>query len=286
MARLTPMQVQSYRDEGYLLLESAIPDAIVDDLVGAMNGFVDRSRSLTASTSDILLGPGHSPQTPMLRRIPQTVAFNSVFEDFGLRGPLLDIVEDLIGPDIRFHHSKLNFKSPRGGEEIKWHQDIQFWPHTNYSPVTVGVYLTDVDESMAPMGVFAGSHRGPIHTLRDPSGVWTGALSDTEATALDPSRLKWLMGPRGSVTIHNCRVVHGSKANLSDRMRPLLLHTYAPADAIPLTRIMDPVRFANVIVRGGPASVARFDAESCPLPPDWGAGDYSSIFSAQQEKLG
>jgi hypothetical protein len=49
---------------------------------------------------------------------------------------------------------------------------------------------------------------------------------------------------------------------------------------------MDPVRFGNVIVRGGPASHARFDAEPCPMPPDWGAGDYSSIFSAQQEKLG
>jgi hypothetical protein len=80
--------------------------------------------------------------------------------------------------------------------------------------------------------------------------------------------------------------VHGSRANLSDRIRPLLLHTYAPTDAIPLTRIMDPVRFGNVIVRGEPASHARFDAEPCPMPPDWGAGDYSSIFSAQQEKLG
>jgi ectoine hydroxylase-related dioxygenase (phytanoyl-CoA dioxygenase family) len=158
--------------------------------------------------------------------------------------------------------------------------------HSNCSPLTIGVYLTDVDEDMAPMGVFAGSHRGPISTLRDVDGGWTGSLSDQEVASLDPGALRWLCGPRGSVTIHNCRIVHGSRANLSDRIRPLLLHTYAPTDAIPLTRIMDPVRFGNVIVRGGPASHARFDAEPCPMPPDWGAGDYSSIFSAQQEKLG
>jgi ectoine hydroxylase len=286
MNRLTSAQVQQYRDEGYLLLASAISEALVDRLAEAMEGFVERSRRLTESTSDILLGPGHTADAPMLRRVPQTVAFHPVFEDFGLRGPLIDIVEDLIGPDIRFHHSKLNFKSPHGGEAIKWHQDIQFWPHTNYSPLTVGVYLTDVDESMAPMGVFAGSHRGPIHSLRDQAGAWTGALSEDEAAALDPSRLRWLTGPRGSVTIHNCRTVHGSSANLSDRMRPLLLHTYAPADAIPLTRIMDPVRLANVMVRGDVARAARFDVEPCPMPPDWGAGQYSSIFSTQQEKLG
>jgi ectoine hydroxylase len=222
----------------------------------------------------------------MLRRIPQTVAFDPVFEEFGLRGPLLDIVEDLIGPDIRFHHSKLNFKSAGGGEEIKWHQDIQFWPHSNYSPVTVGVYLTDVDETMAPMGVVRGSHRDPLSTLRDSQGAWTGALNDAEAAAIDPRRILWLSGPRGSVTVHNCRAIHGSRANLSPRMRPLLLHTYAPADAIPLTRIMDSVRLANVIVRGGPAPYARFGDEPCPMPPDWGAGEYSSIFSTQQEKLG
>ena len=84
-----------------------------------MDEFVERSRGLSESTADLLLGPGHTAQHPMLRRIPQTVAFHPVFEEFGLRGPLLDIVEDLIGPDIRFHHSKLNFKSPGGGEEIK-----------------------------------------------------------------------------------------------------------------------------------------------------------------------
>jgi hypothetical protein len=60
----------------------------------------------------------------MLRRIPQTVAFNPVFDEFGLPGPLLDIVEDLIGPDIRFHHSQLNFKSAGGGEAFKWRQVV------------------------------------------------------------------------------------------------------------------------------------------------------------------
>jgi len=284
--RLTDAQIEAYRDEGYLLVENAIPAGLVDRLVETMETFIERSRSLSASLPDILLGPGHSADRPMLRRIPQTVAFHQVFEDFGLRGPLLDIAEDLIGPNIRFHHSKLNFKSPHGGEEIKWHQDIQFWPHSNYSPLTIGVFLTDVDEDMAPMGLFAGSHQGPISTLRNAEGGWTGSLSDQEVSTLDPKTLRWLCGPRGSVTVHNCRIVHGSRANLSDRIRPLLLHTYAPTDAIPLTRIMDPVRFGNVIVRGGPASHARFDSEPCPMPPDWGAGDYSSIFSAQQEKLG
>jgi ectoine hydroxylase len=286
MRALTPEEKAAYAEDGYLLLPAYLDEALVDRLAAVMMEFVERSRSLTASTADLLLGPAHRPDTPMLRRIPQTVAFHPVFEAFGLRGPIVDLAEDLLGPDIRFHHSKLNFKSAGGGEEIRWHQDIPFWPHSNYSPLTIGVYLTDVDEAMAPMGVFAGSHRGPMSALRDAAGAWTGSLSDTEAARLDFSTLRWLTGPRGSVTVHNCRIVHGSATNLSDRMRPLLLHTYAPCDAIPLTRIMEPVKFGNVIVRGGPPSYARFDADPCPMPPDWGAGEYSSIFSVQQEKLG
>ncbi len=286
MRNLTPAEQQSYLDDGYLVLEGALDAAVVDELAATAAAFVERSRGLTQSTSDLLLGPGHSAATPMLRRIPQTVAFDPVFEAFGLKGPIVDLAEQLLGPDLRFHHSKLNFKSAGGGEEIRWHQDIPFWPHSNYSPLTIGVYLTDVDDDMAPMGVFAGSHKGPISRLRDADGDWTGSLSDAEVADLDMSRLRWLAGPRGTVTVHNSRIVHGSKANLSDRMRPLLLHTYAPTDAIPLTRIMEPVKYGNVIVRGGPAAFARFDAEPCPMPPDWGAGDYTSIFSAQQEKLG
>ena len=54
--------------------------------------------------------------------------------------------------DVKFHHSKLNFKWGDGGE-IKWHQDIQFWPHTNYEVLALGVYLEDVDPTMAPMGI-------------------------------------------------------------------------------------------------------------------------------------
>ena len=61
------------------------------------------------------------------------------------------VAEDLLGADVSFHHSKLNFKWGGGGQEIKWHQDIQFWPHTNYSPLTIGCYLEDVDDAMGPM---------------------------------------------------------------------------------------------------------------------------------------
>ncbi|MBI1252160.1 MAG: phytanoyl-CoA dioxygenase family protein [Alphaproteobacteria bacterium] len=284
MLRLTEAQKAFYEREGYLLLPGYLSREWIVRLTEAMKRFIAESRTLSSSSASILVEPGHTLEAPRLRRIPQTVAFDPDFEAFGLRGPVVDIAEDVLGSDVRFHHSKLNFKWSGGGEEIRWHQDIQFWPHSNYSPLTIGVYLTDVDDEMGPMGVVRGSHRGPLYSLRDEAGAWTGALSDDEVRAIDPSSVAWLKGPIGSVTIHNCRAVHGSMANRSPRTRPLLLHTYAAADAIPLTRIMDGVAHANAMVRGSPATHARFGDVPCPMPPAWEKGQYSSIFASQKRE--
>lgn len=280
---LTAPQIEHYRAEGYLLLDGFVDEAWLARLTAAMQEFVDESRSLDASTAKILLAPGHSRRAPKLRRIPHTVAWHPTFEEFGLRGPLVDIAADLLGADVRFHHSKLNFKWPSGGEAIDWHQDIQFWPHSNYSPLTIGVYLEDVDETMGPMGVIPGSHRGELFHLADQSGTWTGSINpeDLERVALDS--VVWLTGRRGSVTVHSCRMVHGSQANESERMRPLLLHTYAAADALPLTDIMAGVPKANVLVRGTERP-PRYEGEPCPMPPAFRTGEYRSIFSVQQRE--
>ena len=80
---------------------------------------------------------------------------------------------------MKFHHSKLNFKAPRGGEEVKWHQDIQFWPHTNYDLLTIGVFLEDVEPGMGEVGFVPGSHDGPLFDLYD-GDVWVGALADAD----------------------------------------------------------------------------------------------------------
>ena len=179
---LTAAQITAYAEEGYLCLPGFIGEDWLGRLENAMNRFIEQSRSLAVSSASILVEPGHTPDNPRLRRIPQTGAFDPDFEAFGLKGPIVDIAEDLLGPEIRLHHSKLNFKWNDGGEEIKWHQDIQFWPHSNYSALTIGVYLCDVDDEMGPMGVYAGSQKGTLFPLRNNDGEWTGALSETEVS--------------------------------------------------------------------------------------------------------
>jgi len=276
-------QQEFYFDNGYLLIENAISSQILSKLQDSTAQAIDDSRQVTQSDATWDLEPGHRSDNPRLRRLTSPNDYDDTYWAYASSETITEILSDLIGPDIKFHHSKLNFKWAGGGEEVKWHQDISFWPHTNYTPCTVGLYLEDCSDEQGPLGVIAGSHKGPLFDQYNEDNQWIGCLSDEDVMQLDMSRETYLPGPAGSITIHNCRTVHGSKINSMDRPRPLLLNAYAAADA--MTYTFNPARskYDQRIVRGQAARWARHDPEPCLLPPDW-SGGYTSIFALQQQE--
>jgi ectoine hydroxylase-related dioxygenase (phytanoyl-CoA dioxygenase family) len=281
---LTQAQREHYFREGYILLERIIGDEWIGKLRAATDELVERSRKVTKSDAIFDLEPTHRPDAPRLRRVSNPVEHHPVFWDYCTKSPLPDIVADLVGPDVKFHHSKLNYKWAQGGEEVKWHYDISFWPHTNYSPLTVGTYIYDCGPDNGPLGVLPRSHEmEPMLSQFDHQGRWTGCLRDEDVAKLDLSKAVYLTGPAGSLTIHNCRTLHASPKNLSDTGRPLLLFTLTSADAFPYT--VNPIKpkHDQTIIRGKRAAWAHHDPRPCLIPPDW-SGGYTSIFSLQQEE--
>ena len=276
-------QQESYFENGYLLVENAVDKATLKKLQVCTAKAIDDSRKVEISDAVWDIEPGHSADNPRLRRLTSPNDYDETYWNYASSESITDILSDLIGPDIKFHHSKLNFKWAGGGEEVKWHQDISFWPHTNYTPCTVGLYLEDCNDEQGPLGIIAGSHKGPLFNQYNEDNQWIGCLSDDDIMRLDMSRETYLPGPAGSITIHNCRTVHGSKVNRTDRPRPLLLNAYAAANA--MTYTFNPARskYDQQIVRGQAARWARHDPEPCLLPPDW-SGGYTSIFSLQQQE--
>ena len=281
---LTQSQREHYFREGYILLEKIIGDEWIRKLRAATEELVERSRKVTKSDTIFDLEPAHRPDAPRLRRVSNPVEHHPVFWEYCTQSPLGDIVADLVGPDVKFHHSKLNYKWAQGGEEVKWHYDISFWPHTNYSPLTVGTYLYDCGMDNGPLGVMPRSHElEPMLSQFDHQGRWTGCLREEDVAKLDQSKAVYLTGPAGSLTIHNCRTLHASPKNLSDTGRPLLLFTMTSADAFPYT--VNPIKpkHDQTIIRGQRAAWAHHDPRPCLIPPDW-SGGYTSIFSLQQEE--
>jgi hypothetical protein len=278
---LTDAQRAQYCDEGWLAIAGLVDDGWLHRLRDVTQEFVDASRTLTEPNIVFDLDRRHSAEEPRLRRLSSPTDLHETYWEFASQSVIVDVAVDLLGPNVKFHHSKLNFKAARGGEEVKWHQDIQFWPHTNYDLLTIGVFLEDVEPGMGEVGFVPGSHNGPLYDLYGDDDVWVGALADRDVERAGVDRARYPVGPAGSITVHNCRTVHGSAPNSSDRERPLLLQTYAAADAFSYTDLVKLSPHGEEHVRGEPARWARHDPRPCLMPP---TGPYRSIFVSQQRE--
>ena len=154
-------------ENGYLLLEKLLSEDWIARLWEATEEMIENSRSITKSDAIWDLDKGHTAANPQLRRLSSMNDHHPDFWDYAssAASPLPDVIADLVGPDVKFHHSKLNFKWSKGGEEVKWRQDISFWPHTNYTPCTAGTYIFDGTGEQSPWVFSAqpqGSGRRPV----------------------------------------------------------------------------------------------------------------------------
>lgn len=278
---LTPAQRRFYFENGYLLCDRLLNADLLAELRTVTDEFVECSRGISESDDMFELAPDHSADAPRLRRLHAPDEQHPVYWRAISGSILADVAADLVGADVKFHHSKLNFKWSHGGDEVKWHQDIVGWPHTNYSPLTMGIYLYDCGPEQAPLGVIPGSHDGPLYDQYDDQGHWIGCLREEDQARVPLDRAVYLSGAAGSVTIHNSRTLHGSARNQSDIVRPLLLMTFSSADAFAYTPHFHPSTYAGAIVRGKPARWARHDPRPCLIPPDPRKG-WVSLFAYQQ----
>jgi hypothetical protein len=278
---LTPAQREFYFETGYLLLPGFISGEWLDRLQSLTAELVEASRAVTKSDAKFVLEAGHSAASPRLRRVTSPVEHHPTYWEFASSSPVTDVAEDLLGPGVKFHHSKLNFKAEGGGVAVQWHQDFPFMPHTNSSVLTIGVYLADVDDSMAPMAVVPGSHRGELFPLYNDKAQWVGAIQPYDLRRAGIDRAVPLLGKAGSVTVHNARVVHGSTDNKSDRARPLLLNMFSSADAVPISDNTIPSRYHGCLVRGQWPKWVELEPGPVMVPPD-STTRIGGIFAAQQ----
>ena len=280
--RLTQVQRERYFEDGFLTVPDATPPAMLARIREMSALYLEKSRAVTESNDIFDLGPEHSAESPHVRRLRRPVDVDPFFWEVATDPFLLDIAADLVGPSVKFHSAKLNYKWPGQGEIVKWHQDCTSWPHTNYALVTLGVYLNDVAEADGPLACVTGSHKRQLYSHYG-DGKWRGALSDADAAAAGVANAANLTGSAGSVVALDCRVIHGSPPNRTDKVRPLLLFVYTAADAFAWHPAPTPTRHTGELIRGAPAQFPHLDPRPCEVPPDWLRVGYGSIFSAQNK---
>jgi ectoine hydroxylase len=265
-------QRRSFFDNGFLVLPHYVPESWLQRLRAAMAELLDRSRAITQSDSIFVLEEGHSRETPRLHRISSPQDQHPVFWEFFSDPVMIDLAADVVGPDVKFHHAKLNVKSGKGSQGFGWHQDIPAWPHTDFSPVTIGVYIDGCTDEQGPLTVAEGSHAGPLFSMYDDAGNFVVKIRDKDLGWLTDDKMRTIVGGPGTTVLLNCRAVHGSAPNRASAARPLLLPVYSSADSFAYTPSPIPSPHQGDIVRGKPARFASFDTRPVEMPPDWRFG--------------
>lgn len=282
---ISQAQVDAYHRDGFIVVPSVLDGAELSAMRQVITEIVAGSAKVTTHDDVYDLEPGHSPETPRVRRIKTPHKVHRIFDDLVRSEKVIAICRALIGTDLRLHGSKLNMKSAKYGSPVEWHQDWAFYPHTNDDILAIGVLLDDTTEANGPLLCVPGSHKGPVYNHHGADGRFCGSIDPADLAAEMPRALPCI-GPAGSMSFHHVRTLHGSAQNVSDRPRNLLLYEIAAADAWPLLGVKDYDEFEGRRLTGtGPTIVPRVEKVPMrvPYPPALRQGSiYENQLSAPE----
>ena len=209
MHRLNPADTEFYNREGYLLPDCSIfPEQDFESL----QTYFGELRSEWEEVHGIR--PEHM-DVPHL--------YHPKLFDWLCNDQLLDLVEDVIGPDIMLFASHFICKPAGIGKRVPWHEDSAYWAHYNISPMNVLTVWLAIDESSPENGcmqVIPGSHLTADSTYEDLSendhSVFSTEIKNDqfdESTAVD-----CVLKPN-QASLHHGKLIHGSHANNSAKRR-------------------------------------------------------------------
>jgi non-heme Fe2+,alpha-ketoglutarate-dependent halogenase len=144
---------------------------------------------------------------------------------------ILDLVEDLIGPDIMVWSGDWWIKEARSASFVSWHQDSQYWGLDTTRLVTMWVALSTANESSGCMRVLAGSHLEADLAHSDtyhPDNMLTRGQSIQDVDELKATNLEV---EAGEAIPFAFRIAHASHPNRSDDRRIGYAIRYVPPDA-------------------------------------------------------
>lgn len=176
--------------------------------------------------------------------------------EIAISKPILDVIEQQIGPDIVLWSTHLICKAPHTGRPVPWHQDKTYW-NTSQLGGSVWLAFDDVDVDNGTMFVLPEWHK-----RKDlPRQKTDNELFEEEiAAGVLPANINELeVGYRlqaGEGAIHDPLIPHRSTPNQSDRWRRVLVCRYMSAGGdmagmeYPHYRTAEPFPRRYLLVRG------------------------------------
>lgn len=153
---------------------------------------------------------------------------------------IVAIARQLLGSDVYFHQTRINYKPGFRGTGFYWHSDFETW-HTedgmpNMRAVSCSISLSPNTEYNGPLMVIPGSHKKYLGTVGEtPEDHYKHSLKKQEIGVPDDASLKQMFeeggiasptGSMGLVTFFECNLMHGSNSNITPLPRSNVFIVY------------------------------------------------------------
>ena len=159
--------------------------------------------------------------------------YDEGFADFCRNDEILDMVEQLIGPDIALWNSSFFAKPAKNGKATPWHQDGEYWPIRPLATCTVWVAVDDANRENGCLRIIKGSHKDArlLKHETNPSKELT-LNQELKKTEYDETKAVDLELKRGQISLHDVFLVHGSEPNTSDKSRRGMTMRFMPTTSL------------------------------------------------------
>ena len=107
---------------------------------------------------------------------PSLLAYDRGFLDVAKNNEILDMVAQLIGPDVALWNSSFFAKPAGGGHATPWHQDGEYWPIRPLATCTVWIALDPATPENGCLEVIPGSHKKQTLCNTIPTNARTSLL--------------------------------------------------------------------------------------------------------------
>ena len=245
---ITPEQIQQFHEEGYFILENVIPQETLDAVRKECDHFIaECDREMDEKGVDNL-GITHRGRRYF---IAYTRKKSKVMYDFIFGEIYADICRAVIGPEATLFLDQFVVKAGEKGLPISWHQDSGYLPFDHTPYITCWATLDDVTEENGTVYLLPYSNLGiktRVTHIKDPQ------LNDMVGYFGDDPGIPVIV-PAGSIAVFSSVCFHRRGANLTPKMRRVMLSQYAAGPIIdPSTKelFLDGVPFMkdNQIITG------------------------------------
>ena len=224
---LTDQEIETYRRDGLVIPSGyRLPPETLQRIGELYDKLLADNRDSPEFSADFILGPHLDANgTYGVKGDPEWLDFAHIPE-------ILDMVEQLIGPDFILWGMTIFGKPAHNGKITPWHQDGDYYPIEPLETLTVWISLDGSTPENGCMRYIPGSHRGHriySHHFEHRDDYTLAQVIDDGQVDLEQAR-DIVLEP-GQISLHDVYLVHGSEANRSDRRRMGLVLRIMPASS-------------------------------------------------------